>query len=222
MTMTTTPTDNFTCCFDTTYMLLGIISHRVADTVIEATLGWLGQPGWLGQRLPSLQVYVSPTYSMADIASGVLRRGHHKGRRRRTGALQPQHIPKVIPLGAEELSGAIDRFQERQQIRRICCVQRRCDSRAPRRGQGVQSEDLLQGLGLAAVQVRRVIVDAEQRRHIEPIHPKRLAGGGVVADLQRIGVIERPHILEIVESEGVTGKRKELVRRGGCYWWRWR
>ena len=66
----------------------------------------------------------------------------------------------------------------------------------------MQRKDLLEGLGLAAVQVRRVIVDAEQRRHVEPIHPKRQAGGGVVADLQRIGDIERPHILEIFDGAG--------------------
>jgi hypothetical protein len=42
-------------------------------------------------------------------------------RRRRAwrtgGDLRPQGIPKDIPLGGEVLSGAIDRFQERQQIR---------------------------------------------------------------------------------------------------------
>jgi hypothetical protein len=35
----------------------------------------------------------------------------------RTGALRPQGIPKVVPLGAEVRRGAIDRFQEHQQIR---------------------------------------------------------------------------------------------------------
>ena len=179
----------------------------------------LGQLSRLAQRLPWLQVYVTVTRSKADIASGVLRGGHHKGGLR-TLALHPQGIPKVIPLGAEEVSGAIDRFQERQQIRLLSGVQRSCDGRAPR--QGVQPEDILQGLGLAAVQVRRVIVDAEQRRHVEPIHPKRLAGGGVVADIQRISVIERPHILEIFEGEVVAGKREELIRRRGCHRRRWR
>ena len=33
----------------------------------------------------------------------------------------------------------------------------------------MQREDVLQGLGLAAVQVWRTIVDAEQRGNIEPI-----------------------------------------------------
>ena len=77
----------------------------------------------------------------------------------------------------------------------------------------MQREDLLQGLGLAAMQVRRVIIDTEQRRHVEPIHPKRRAGGGVVADLQRIDDIERPHILEIFDGAVVAGEREELVRR---------
>ena len=81
----------------------------------------------------------------------------------------------------------------------------------------MQREDLLEGLGLAAVQVRRVIVDAEQRRHVEPIPPKRRAGGGIVADLQRIGDIERPHILEIFDGEVVAGEREELIRRRCCY-----
>ena len=33
----------------------------------------------------------------------------------------------------------------------------------------MQPEDLLQGLGLAVMQVRCVIVEAEQQRHVEPI-----------------------------------------------------
>jgi hypothetical protein len=36
--------------------------------------------------------------------------------RLRTGALQPHRIPEHIPLGSEVGSGAIDRFQEHQQI----------------------------------------------------------------------------------------------------------
>ena len=75
------------------------------------------------------------------------------------------------------------------------------------RPQPVQRKHLLEGLGLAAVQVRRVIVDAEQRRRVETSRPKRRAGGGVVADLQRIVDIERPHILEIFEDEVVAGER---------------
>ena len=114
--------------------------------------------------------------------------------------------------------GAIDRFQERQQIRALRRGQlrlnrgRRRKSR-PSGSQAVQCEDLLQGLGLATVQVRRVVVDTEQRRHVEAIHPKRRAGGGVVADLQRIVDIERPHLLEVFDGEVVAGEREELVRR---------
>src|SRR5262249_57085914 len=85
--------------------------------------------------------------------------------------------------------------------------------RRPARPQPMQWKDLLEGLGLAAMQVRRVIVDTEQRRHVEPIPPKRRAGGGVVADLQRIGDIERPNILEIFDGKGVASEREEFVRR---------
>ena len=77
----------------------------------------------------------------------------------------------------------------------------------------MQREDLVQGLGLAAVQVRRVIVNAEQRRRVEPIHPKRRAGGGVIPDLYWISDIECPHVLEIFDGAGVAGEREELVRR---------
>ena len=69
----------------------------------------------------------------------------------------------------------------------------------------MQPEDILEGLGLAAVQVRCVIINAEQRRRVEPIPPKRRAGGGVVADLYGIGDIERPHILEIFDGERGEG-----------------
>ena len=86
------------------------------------------------------------------------------------------------------VGSAIDRFQERQQIRPLCRGQLRLNrgrrrKLLPIRPQPVQREDILEGLGLAAMQVRRVIVDTEQRRHVETIHPKRRAGGGVVADL---------------------------------------
>ena len=82
-------------------------------------------------------------------------------------------------------------FRNASEIRPLCRGQLRLNRgrrREPRPiwSQTVQREDLLEGLGLAAVQVRRVIVDAEQRRHVEAIHPKRRAGGGVVAELQRI------------------------------------
>ena len=66
-------------------------------------------------------------------------------------------------------------------------------------GERVQRKDLREGLGLAAVQVGRVIIDAEQRRRLESIHAKRRAGGGVIPDLQWIVDIERAHILEIFE-----------------------
>ena len=69
-------------------------------------------------------------------------------------------------------------------------------------GQPVQREHVGEGLSLAAVQIRRVIVDAEQGRRVEAIHPERRAAVGVVAELQGIGDVERPHILEIVEGEG--------------------
>ena len=81
----------------------------------------------------------------------------------------------------------------------------------------MQRENLFEGLGLAAMQVRRVIVDTEQRRHVEAIHPERGAAGGIVADLQRIVDIECPHILEILDGEVVTGEREELVRRLCCH-----
>jgi hypothetical protein len=35
----------------------------------------------------------------------------------RAGALLPDEIPKFVPIGTEVGGGAIDRFQERQQIR---------------------------------------------------------------------------------------------------------
>src|SRR5437867_5473089 len=75
----------------------------------------------------------------------------------------------------------------------------------------MQWEDILQGLCLAAMQVRSVIIDTEQRRHVEPILTKRGAGCGVVSDLQRIGDVKGPHILEIFNSEGIASERKELV-----------
>jgi hypothetical protein len=112
--------------------------------------------------------------------------------RLRRRSLQPQGIPEVVPLGAEVGSARIDRFQEHQKIPPIRRSQLRLN-RGHRRKllpiwpQPVQPEDILGGLGLATLQVRRVIVDTEQRRHVEPIHPKRRAGGAVIADLQRIG-----------------------------------
>jgi hypothetical protein len=48
---------------------------------------------------------------------------------------------------------------------------------------------------------------------LKPFTPKRRAGGGVVADLQRIGDVERPHILEIFDGEVVAREREELVCR---------
>ena len=100
----------------------------------------------------------------------------------------PQRIPEHVPLGAEVVVVPSIDLQERQQIRALCRSQLRLNrgrrrKLLPIRSQPVQWENIRQGLGLAAVQVRRVVVDTEQRRHVEPIHPKRRAGGGVVADL---------------------------------------
>ena len=81
----------------------------------------------------------------------------------------------------------------------------------------MQPEHVLQGLSLATVQVWCVIVDAEQGRYVEPISPERRAGRGVVADLQRIGGIERPHIFEIFDGEGAARERVEFVRRRCCH-----
>src|SRR5262249_39480655 len=85
--------------------------------------------------------------------------------------------------------------------------------------QAVQPEDILEGLGLAAVQIGRVIVDTQQRRHIESILPECRAGSGVVANLQRIGDVECPYLFEIFDREIVAGEREELVRRGSGDWW---
>jgi DNA-binding winged helix-turn-helix (wHTH) protein/predicted ATPase len=128
--------------------------------------------------------------------------------------LKPYGISKLVALGAEVGGGAIDRLQEHQQIRLVSWVQRRGNGPS---AQGVQLKHLFERLGLAAVQIRRGIVNAEQRRHVEPIHPKRRAGGGVVADLQGIGDIERPHILEIFDLAVVAGEREELIRRRCCH-----
>src|SRR5262245_61443943 len=119
-------------------------------------------------------------------------------RRHRTGALHPHRIPEHIPLGAEVVGGAIDRLQERQQIRPLRRSQLRLNRGRRRKllpiwPQPVQRENIRQGLGLAAMQVRRMVVDTEQRRHVEAIHPKRRAGGVVVADLYGVSNIERPH-----------------------------
>jgi hypothetical protein len=57
------------------------------------------------------------------------------------------------------------------------------------------------GSGLGRDAGMGVIVNTKQRRHVVPIPPKRRAGGGGVADLQRIVGVERPHILEIFDGE---------------------
>ena len=51
----------------------------------------------------------------------------------------------------------------------------------------MQREDFVQGLGLAAVQIRGTVVDAQQRRNVEPIRSKGNSGSGVVADFYWIG-----------------------------------
>ena len=121
-------------------------------------------------------------------------------------------------------------FQEHQQIRLLCGGQlRRNRGRrrkpGPPRPQPVQREDLLEGLGLAAVQVRRVIVDAEQRRRVKASRPKRRAGGGVVADFQRIVDIERPHISRYLKTRSLQVKalnslfaRSTPGSKGGPFW----
>src|SRR6516165_11059709 len=90
----------------------------------------------------------------------------------------------------------------------------------------MQREDFLERLGLPAVQVRRTVIDAEQRRYVKAIRSKSNGGGGVVANLYRIGRIERPHLFEIVEGEtgirALAGKGLELVRRihdAGVHGW---
>src|SRR5262245_28303773 len=102
-------------------------------------------------------------------------------------------------------SGAIDSFQKRQQIRPLCRGQLRLNRsrrRKPRptRSQPMQREHLLESLGLPSMQVRRVIVDSEQRWYVEPILPERRARGSVIADLDRIFDIEGPHILDIFDG----------------------
>src|SRR5690348_18428549 len=59
----------------------------------------------------------------------------------------------------------------------------------PLRTQPVQREDLLKRLGLAAMQVGRTIVDAEQRGDIEAVRSKRNRCSGVVArsEERRVG-----------------------------------
>ena len=74
-------------------------------------------------------------------------------------------------------------------------------------------EYVFQGLGLATVQIRCVIIDTEEGGHVEAIHPKRCAGGGVIPDLYGVINIERPHLLEIVDGAIVTGEREKLVRQ---------
>ena len=90
---------------------------------------------------------------MADVASGVLRRraGRH---------LCSKAIPKVIPIGAELVGGPVDSVQEYQLIRLICRRQGHYGG-VPQGGQCVEREHLCQSLGLAAVQVRRVIAGAQ-------------------------------------------------------------
>ena len=123
------------------------------------------------------------------------------GCNRRTGALQPQVIPKLVPFLAQMLGGAIDDFRNASRSPR-CAAVSSSESwssaetpahLAPTRAAGRHPRG--SGLGRDAGTAR--IVDTEQRRHVEPIHPKRRAGGGVVADLQRIGDIECPHLLNI-------------------------
>jgi len=83
------------------------------------------------------------------------------------GALQPQGIPEVIPLGAERRRRAVDRFQEDKKVRLLVGGQRvrnrgHWREILPVGTQPVQREDFVQGLGLAAVQVRCAIVETEQ------------------------------------------------------------
>ena len=90
---------------------------------------------------------------------------------------------KTSPSETEAVGGAIDRFQEHQQIRSLYRGQRPNLVRArPIRPQPMQREYILQGLGLAAVQVRRVIVDTEQRRRLNPFTPNAV----LAAALSRI------------------------------------
>ena len=75
-------------------------------TQLAMTKKRLGQPLWLAQCL-------SRCKSMSPYC---VRRLRCINVRLRTGALQPNRIPEHIPLGAEVGGGAIDRFQEYQQI----------------------------------------------------------------------------------------------------------
>ena len=175
-----------------------VTGNPVCDPVAMTKVNLVVEPSPQGQLFtagPALMSVICQRRRdtfRGDVVSGVLlRTGGH---------LRPQVIPKVVPFRSEIGGGAIDRFQEHQQIRLLERGQRVRNGPAPQRGQCVQREHVGQGLGLAAVQVRRVIVDAEQRRRLEAIHPKRRAGGGVVADLYGVSNIERPHILEIVDG----------------------
>src|SRR5215472_17587172 len=82
----------------------------------------------------------------------------------------------------------------------------------------MQREDIRKRLRLAAMQVWRMKVNAEQRGRVDPVCSKRNRSGGVVADLYRIGGIECPYLFEIIEGEAAagasTGERLELVRCG--------
>src|SRR6516162_6894887 len=64
------------------------------------------------------------------------------------------------------------------------------------------------------MQVWCVIVDTKQRRHIEPIPPKRRAGGGGVADLQRIAGVERPRdqTARTPRADLCASRRERLLR----------
>jgi hypothetical protein len=102
-------------------------------------------------------------------------------------------IPEVVAGRAQLVGSTVDGVQKREEILLILGQQRRRDRASSR--QRVQREHIREGLGLAAVQVRRVIADAEQRGRVE-------AGGlgrglaVVFPDLERLGDIEGPRIAE--------------------------
>jgi hypothetical protein len=102
-------------------------------------------------------------------------------------------IPEVVAGRAQLVGSTVDGVQKREEILLILGQQRRRDRASSR--QRVQREHIREGLGLAAVQVRRVVADAEQRGRVEPGGPGR--GLAVVfPDLERLGDIEGPRIAE--------------------------
>src|SRR5262245_16369407 len=62
------------------------------------------------------------------------------------------------------------------------------------------------------MEVWGAVIDTQKRRDVESVGPKRSAGRRVVADLDGIVDVERPHIFEIADRLCVAGERFELVQ----------